>query len=134
MALQWRGEELVRKVRQGTITGVFKVTETLRNTIIDSILDSGKTGKVYRRRGVLHQASAPGEAPASDTGRLVGSILTHYENGGLTGIVSAAAEYASYLEFGTVRMEPRPFMRPALDGAIGDMTDVITEEIRRALA
>ena len=61
--------------------------------------------------------SAPGEAPAVDTGRLRASI-THrveMESGEVVGYVGTNVEYAPYLEFGTTRMKPRPFMVPAIE-------------------
>lgn len=75
-------------------------------------------GKVYRwERGTSHKASAPGEPPASDTGRLLNSIgHTMYDGAqGRSARVSAKTKYALWLELGTRYMAPRPFMRPALD-------------------
>lgn len=72
-----------------------------------------KTGRIYRRHGRIHQASAPNEAPATDTGFLVNSIATR-RGGRLSWEVLAAASYAAYLEMGTMRMAPRPFLMPAL--------------------
>lgn len=82
-----------------------------------SIAGGGKTGKVYRRGKVTHVASAPGEAPATDTGRLVNSIHIEAVDNGDAVKVSAGSgvvKYAAMLEFGTSRMEARPFMGPAL--------------------
>ena len=67
------------------------------------------TGKLYRRRSVVHRASAPGEAPAPDTGALLGSIY-HEREGRLTAVAGSRMAYAAYLEFGTTRMPDR---RPA---------------------
>lgn len=61
--------------------------------------------------------SAPGEAPAVDTGRLRASI-THRvekESGEVVGYVGTNVEYAPWLEFGTTRMKARPFMMPAIE-------------------
>lgn len=85
-----------------------------------SILDGNKTGRVYKRGNVTHRASAPGEAPASDTGRLVNSFFTGLNRvtGGLSSFIVAGrgtVKYASMLEFGTTKMAPRPFMVPALE-------------------
>ena len=44
--------------------------------ILSDILTGPRTGRIYRRGGVVHQASAPGEAPASDTGELRQSIVS----------------------------------------------------------
>lgn len=75
-----------------------------------------KSGLVYTRGGRSHQASAPGEAPAIDIGNLVNSIFSEKSGPG-EALVGAHAEYGVYLEFGTSRMAPRPFLRPALEKA-----------------
>lgn len=77
-----------------------------------------------------HQASAPGEPPAVDTGRLRATIGTHAhvdEHGIRVDIGSGAdpaipgVKYAKYLENGTRKMAARPFLRPSLD-AVDDHT------------
>lgn len=72
---------------------------------------AAKSGAMYGD----HQASAPGEAPAIDTGVLAASIQT--EISGTEGQVFTNAEYAEFLEFGTVRMAARPYMTPAAEAA-----------------
>ena len=97
-----------------------------------SILQGGKSGRVYRRRTVPHTASAPGEAPASDTGRLVNSVSTELETTALTATVSAGSglvKYARALEFGTRTMAARPFLFPALEKS----KSFIRERFDRAL-
>lgn len=69
-----------------------------------------KSGALYGN----HQASAPGESPAIDTGALVNSIGTEM-TGPLRGIVYEGMEYAAYLEYGTVHMAARPHMTPAVE-------------------
>ena len=61
-----------------------------------------------------HRASAPGEAPAIDTGNLLNSGY-HKMTGPTEGEVGFGAEYAVYLEMGSVRMAPRPFLGPAVE-------------------
>ncbi len=64
----------------------------------------------------IHQASAPGEAPANDTGNLARSITVlaaEIVNGLPTAYVKASAPYAFALEHGTRTIAPRPFMWPA---------------------
>jgi HK97 gp10 family phage protein len=86
-----------------------------------SIANGGKTGRVYKRRGVAHRASAAGEAPATDTGRLVNSIQSYVnkvQKNVLEGFVVAGrglAKYAAWLEFGTRNISPRPFLFPAAE-------------------
>ena len=80
-----------------------------------SIQTGTKSGRVYPRPGgKSHRASAPGEAPATDTGLLVNSIRSASEQG-LTWRVSASARYAALLELGSRRVAPRPFLAPALE-------------------
>lgn len=122
------------KLRKGAAEGVIIGTESVREEALRLILRTPKSGRIYRRRGVEHQASAPGEAPASDTGRLVGSITTRYENDNLRGFVQAATRYTRFLEFGTSKMAPRPYMRPALANKIQEVEARIAAKIREVLS
>lgn len=81
-----------------------------------AIMTGPKTGRLtYPKRagGKPHRASAPGEAPATDTGTLVNSIQAR-RKARLEWWVTVGAEYGAGLEFGKARVEPRPFMRPAV--------------------
>lgn len=88
----------------------------LRSEIIETLSDAG-TGRVYRRGGVEHQASAPNHAPAVDTGNLrqsIGIDTSQLKDLRVGVGVTRAAPYAVYLEFGTARMLPRPFLLPSV--------------------
>jgi hypothetical protein len=76
--------------------------------------DSPRTGRIYKRGAITHQASAPGEPPAIDTGRLVASGKTGANESAKIATASWATEYAAPLEFGTSKMAERPFAAPAL--------------------
>lgn len=74
-----------------------------------------------------HRASAPGQPPASDTGNLaaqLGHEMGHDPDGVINEDIYDDAAYSLYLELGTTEMEPRPYLRPALD--ILKITDVGT--------
>ena len=101
------------------------------------------TGRIYKRRGKygFHQASAPGEPPAVDTGRLRASISVNWSGSGkaegdmgskafvgdgvkepsisggeiFKAVVGTNVKYGAELEFGKKRLLPRPFMRPVFD-------------------
>lgn len=104
------------------------------------LLSEPGTGRIYdtrfyrdaqgrlRRGGprTPHQASAPGQPPAVDTGLLRASIGHRIDrdgegmyadigSGGNPAIPGVA--YALYLEDGTSTLEPRPWLRPSLDAA-----------------
>jgi HK97 gp10 family phage protein len=114
--------------------GIVRGTEQVRNEALRLIMQTSKTGRIYRTRGVMHRASAPGEAPASDTGRLVGSISTAYDSSRLAGVVSANTKYAEFLEYGTATMAERPFMRPALANTQEKIVQAVEEEVAKVLA
>lgn len=94
--------------------------QDVRNECVRSISKGSRTGKIYIKNGRQHQASGPGEAPKTDTGRLVNS-LAFKMIGKLSAIAGAiagdgvVAEYAKSLEFGTRKMDSRPFLVPAVE-------------------
>jgi hypothetical protein len=112
---------------------IKKVTYDVQATIVDRIRLGPKTGRIYKRRRkgkagkrkgakafIFHQASAPGESPATDWGTLIGSIsVTPFVNP-LVGEIEISASYAAYLELGAPRahLEPRPFIKPAIEDVI----------------
>lgn len=73
-----------------------------------------KHGMQYPRGGRVHVASAPGEAPAIDTGALSASGYAERVQEG-TWEVGFSTEYAAALEYGTPRIESRPYLRPAVE-------------------
>lgn len=133
MTVEWFGDDIIGKVRQAAMRGVIDGTESVIEEGNSMIMDGQKTGRIYRRRGVEHQASAPGEAPASDTGRLVQSAHTEYEPADLSGEAIWSTEYAKPLEYGTQKIAPRPFARPALANKKDEITAGIEGEIAAVL-
>ncbi len=99
------------------------------------------SGVVYTRppgsnRSRSHQASAPGEAPATDTGILAGSMNVDRARGAkLSAEVGPAdkAEYGKWLEFGTRNMQPRPFLKPSFDYVARTHQSRLIASIKRAL-
>ncbi len=62
--------------------------------------------------------SSPGEPPAVDTGRLRASVTHVVEGGGfkaIKGFVGTNVVYGRYLEVGTSKIAPRPWLTPALE-------------------
>jgi hypothetical protein len=98
--------------RAGDLT--MKTALQIQGRIRTGMADA-KSGRVYLRRGIAHQASAPGEMPAVDTSHLTNSIQVERMPDGASSAVFTNAEYAEVLEFGGVKTEARPFMQPAAD-------------------
>lgn len=91
---------------------------------IERLMRLPKSGHFYKKpNGRLYQASAPGEAPAIRTGRLLRSVKEAFPSW-TTGIITVDVEYADYLERGTSKMRKRPFVRPALRTVNSQFNDV----------
>ena len=84
-----------------------KMAKEMKN----SILSGAKSGSQYYINGARHTSSAPGQAPANITGALVRSIKVNKEKNKST--IKIEKNYAIFLEFGTSKMRPRPFIIPA---------------------
>lgn len=56
-----------------------------------------------------------------DTGNLKRSILVDVADDGKSATVTATADYAAYVEYGTRKMSARPFMRPAAEEVAREM-------------
>lgn len=104
-------DEVKREVSQA----VARSTLSVHSRAVKRIQNGPASGIVYElykpRR--THQASAPGQPPMSDTGRLASSM--QFEIDELTGYVFTPVEYGPYLEFGTSRMAARPFLFPSVE-------------------
>lgn len=53
-----------------------------------------------------------------DTGHLLSTITLDIDSDGLGFYAYALADYAGYVEYGTSRMPPQPYMNPAFDRAV----------------
>jgi HK97 gp10 family phage protein len=104
----------------------------LETAVKISMSAASHTGRRYGG----HQASAPGETPAVDTGVLVNSISTELESSSATDAwaqVGTDKEYGEFLEFGTSKMAPRPFMRPGYDNNVTKIEDTIRKFAKQAI-
>jgi len=112
------GEEEFQKLKPGAEIAVTAATLYFEGAV-KRTLSGKRSGRIYRigKKGRIHQASAPGEAPASLTGRLRQSI-THqilWEGDLVWGEVGTTLPQSAILEFGGVtwnggRILPRPYM------------------------
>jgi HK97 gp10 family phage protein len=115
--VKWNGEKLYQRIVDTTILRM----ERLGNQMVKDIQSSMKpgTGRLYKSRtGVgMHRASKPYYPPAPDTKELKNSIdhRVWFESSEVILRVGTDVEYSKYLEIGTSRMLPRPFLRPCLE-------------------
>lgn len=119
---------LTLQMRGRSGVAVRKTTLEILSNAVES-MQGPKSGREYARAsGTMHQASAPGEAPAIDYGNLVNSLQVDFPSS-WTGIVFTNMDYAPVLEFGGARIQARPFMVPAAEkawpGFIAAMTEIL---------
>ena len=90
--------------------------QLIRTEAIKSIQTGAKSGVMYQKYNPRreHRSSAPGQSPASDTGNLVSKIIVKQKSLNVVHVESNA-DYSAFLEFGTSKMQPRPFMFPAFE-------------------
>lgn len=143
MATRIAGRDTLRRrlgaISAGTRRQVFRVLQQGGQLIADDaaqrIINPPKTGRVYPstwRKGAMHQASAPGESPAADSGRLHQSITWVGHENALEVNVGTATPYAVRLELGDDAIEPRPFMSPAFRAAVPRVRAALTFVLRGA--
>jgi HK97 gp10 family phage protein len=139
-----------RAMTAPTRKAIRKGALQVRRTATTSIRNPGK-GRLYTHRfftdksGVVrpltgkkgqrppHRASAPGDPPASDTGRLLGSIEVVMRDGGLAAEIGTALDYGRFLEFGTKNVEARPWLQPAWEKHRKQIIRDVANEINKAL-
>lgn len=126
-------------------TAVRSIQRAGTGQVYDSILRTvdGRVVPVAPRTGTnlsaTHRASAPGEAPATDTGALASSVAVDLRRSSFRPVarVGTGLEYGAYLEFGTQAMDARPWLWPALkanrDAYRQRMSAVHDKAVRRAL-
>ena len=108
--------------------------QLIRAEAVKSIQSGAKSGIVYEKYNPRrsHRASAPGQAPASDTGNLVSKIRVKQKNPNTT-IVESGADYSAFLEYGTSKMQPRPFLFPAFVKRKEKITQAVFQRVVTAI-
>lgn len=111
--LLWYGKKVQAKLQRNMDKAMRKTAIAIVNTA-KTLMREPKSGREPVGRAMKTRASAPGQAPAVQTGQLRGSLATervaekHYRVG--TGL-----KKGKHLELGTRKMAARPFLRPAVD-------------------
>ncbi len=128
-ALEKVKEDLEKDMKEVLLGG----GQLIRGEAVRSIQQGSKSGKTYKRYNPTrtHKASAPGEAPASDTGFLVSNIRVKEEKDVVQ--VRSEASYSKFLEYGTSKMLARPFLFPAFEKRKPKIAEVIFRKIKQSL-
>jgi phage gpG-like protein len=135
-------DEIVLKQASKMNAFMTDVATQYANEVKLRMRNSPATGKIYRRGGIEHQASAPGEPPAPDSGRLENSVQWRVRHEGLHWFAEVGTNvgYALFLEFGAAKglknrqgkltqvqwiLFPRPVWGPALITIRGRIPDLV---------
>lgn len=129
MTVSWNGQQVLAAVRGATVTGLQRGVEAVHAEATSLILSTPKSGRWYGK----HQASAPGEPFASDTGDLLNSATTSVDPANLTANLNFSSDHALVMEYGSAKVSPRSYARPALAAKQGEIVADIASEIGKAL-
>jgi hypothetical protein len=117
-AIEWRGEQVLRGIESRMAEQLDAAAEHLRQHVVNTL---GSPDRDTRN------ASRPGDYPRSDEGTLQEHVLTDRVEP-LTRHVYTDLEYGLWLEIGTRRMRPRPFLSLALREEATNITQILTTE------
>ena len=120
----------VNGINDGPASGA--VYDSIFRTINGRVVPVGpRTGN---NLSATHQASAPGEYPMTDTGRLASSIIVIVPSASrIEGKVGANIKYGAFLEFGTSRMAARPWLLPSFEKAKVDVSKEVKQRFEGKL-
>lgn len=126
--------DLQKNVLEGQIEAVAEATLLIHETAVKSIRDNsdGKSAIRYNPKRVVN-VSKPGDPPNADTGRLMQSIKFDFKKNGTVGRVGSNLKYAAWLEFGTLQMDPRPWLEPAVRMTSGAIGDIFNKNVKKAI-
>jgi hypothetical protein len=115
---------LKKKHETSILTSFRNVAQLVQVDLIKTINTGVRTGRMYTYRGQRYQASAPGESPASRSGKLA-SLFGYIINTKRLQIYNDAkndgAPYPFFLEEGTVKMESRPYFTKTIEARAEDL-------------
>lgn len=129
--LQSSVKKLDWTIKASVVRALRSLVEALEDEARSRILTGAKTGRLYHRSNPrrLHQASAPGQSPANDSGKLAASIEADVDPKEFNLNLSAGAA-AKELEYGTHKMAPRPFLVPTILAFRRRFADAIYNQIK----
>ena len=111
-------EKKVKDVDEGSVRFVRVTCQEVERTAKSIMRDSPVNMAVsYGKK--KHHPSFAGNPPAPDTGALMRSVTHSVENEngqavGYVGSILSNPDYPRYLEYGTSKMKPRPWLKTAL--------------------
>jgi HK97 gp10 family phage protein len=136
---KWFGEKARKAAEDGERIALEEIGFHMVLYIKAHFTNPGSYRKWTSKRpgGGIHWSAHPGMFPAIDTGTLRDSIeyevTRSFETSKLTVRPTSDVEYAEYLEFGTSKAAPRPFLRPTLAQFEPKIAEIIGRNIMRKI-
>lgn len=127
--------EMTAKVNRQVLSRGTRAVNAMRNAELQ-VLKGQRGGKVYRKpySKAHYTASAPGEPPARRTGNLrlhwTGDVKSGNASGGGVQVIAeleSQEKYAGYLEDGTSKMAPRPYVDKIKEKALPEIKKIYSE-------
>ena len=128
--------KIVTQINQQVKSRGTRVKNALRNAELE-VLKGKRSGRKYRKPDSKRRytASAPGEPPARRGGTLrlnwTGGVESQNTSGNtvkVTAYIESNTPYASYLENGTAKMEPRPYVDRIREKAQPEIEKIVNED------
>jgi len=123
MALTNNWSQIRAAYEKGKVEGLQLAGDKMVSIMIGK-LNEPKGGKIYRG----HQASAPGQSPATDSEALQDSLKAEMD-GDSACVVYSDVEHSKHLEFGTSKMIARPMWAQAAE----EMRNLAPEMIAKSI-
>lgn len=118
VALQWHGEEVKIRAKAATKKSAFEIGLIVEGQAkLMAPVRTGRLAGSYTTASADRHSSPEAPAGASDVIKAPGDPMEV--------LVGTAVEYGPYMEFGTVRTDARPHLRPALDLAKGKALTIV---------
>ena len=127
-------DKITKSIGRQVVSRGYRAVNAIRNAELE-VLNGKGGGRTYRKPGGgTYVASAPGQPPARRSGALrqawSGRVEEGASGGGSTSIVAVLQSdmfYAEYLENGTRKMAPRPFVDRIAQKSLPEITAIYSE-------
>lgn len=128
---EWRGNRALQQVNTAATRGMRKVGTAIIKEMQRLMLEEPKSGRMYKD----HRASAPGEPPASQTGRLVRSFKPEINKQGdkIVLTISSPQPHFRWTEGGTSKMAKRPLVDPAVKNVTPKIVSILALELHKTI-
>jgi HK97 gp10 family phage protein len=108
------------------------IQTTAITSMRDTVIDTDKSYYTHNKK-IPHHPSIAGNPPAVDTGTLRRSVTYQVDENELVGYVGSNLKdppYGAYLEFGTSRMKPRPWLKPATEKSMEKIKEIMAGAVK----